>query len=121
MGHRARCYLLTALWFNEALPRSNPPLNSASSHARSSLIVPSPGHVFTARLLARSVEQREAVIKRFRLGQLWVLVCTDLMGRGVDFKGVNMVSAQLRIAATRRSTHLDGTVGNSRREPALLA
>ena len=23
--------------------------------------------------------------------QIWVLICTDLMGRGIDFKGVNMV------------------------------
>ena len=23
--------------------------------------------------------------------QIWVLICTDLMGRGMDFKGVNMV------------------------------
>ena len=23
--------------------------------------------------------------------QVWVLICTDLMGRGIDFRGVNMV------------------------------
>lgn len=23
--------------------------------------------------------------------QIWVLICTDLMGRGIDFKGVNLV------------------------------
>ena len=23
--------------------------------------------------------------------QIWVLICTDLLGRGIDFKGVNMV------------------------------
>ena len=23
--------------------------------------------------------------------QIWVLICTDLMGRGIDFKGVNTV------------------------------
>ena len=23
--------------------------------------------------------------------QIWILICTDLMGRGMDFKGVNMV------------------------------
>lgn len=23
--------------------------------------------------------------------QVWVLICTDLMGRGIDFKGVNLV------------------------------
>ncbi len=23
--------------------------------------------------------------------QIWVLICTDVMGRGIDFKGVNLV------------------------------
>ena len=23
--------------------------------------------------------------------QIWILICTDLMGRGIDFKGVNLV------------------------------
>ncbi|VDP81894.1 unnamed protein product [Echinostoma caproni] len=35
--------------------------------------------------------QRAAVIRAFREGQLNVLVCTDLLGRGIDFKGVSMV------------------------------
>jgi Helicase conserved C-terminal domain len=29
--------------------------------------------------------------RRFRVGDIWVLICTDLMARGVDFKGVQMV------------------------------
>lgn len=39
----------------------------------------------------RTPQQREEIIKRFRLGEIWILICTDLMARGVDFKGVNMV------------------------------
>ncbi|TPP59773.1 putative ATP-dependent RNA helicase DDX52 [Fasciola gigantica] len=35
--------------------------------------------------------QRAAVIRAFREGHLNVLVCTDLLGRGIDFKGVSMV------------------------------
>jgi ATP-dependent RNA helicase DDX52/ROK1 len=35
--------------------------------------------------------QREEIIRQFRMGDIWVLVCTDLMARGVDFKGVQMV------------------------------
>lgn len=27
----------------------------------------------------------------FRKGDIWVLICSDVMGRGVDFKGLNMV------------------------------
>lgn len=39
----------------------------------------------------RTQEQRDAVIRQFRSGEIWVLICTDLMARGIDFKGVNMV------------------------------
>ena len=35
--------------------------------------------------------QRENVIKNFRLGKIWVLIATDLLARGIDFKGVNSV------------------------------
>ncbi|CAI2736390.1 unnamed protein product [Schistosoma spindalis] len=35
--------------------------------------------------------QRASVIRAFREGQLHVLICTDLLGRGIDFKGVSMV------------------------------
>ena len=39
----------------------------------------------------RTKQQRDQVIKQFRAGRVWVLIATDLMARGVDFKGVNMV------------------------------
>ncbi|ETN18561.1 hypothetical protein PPTG_04135 [Phytophthora nicotianae INRA-310] len=39
----------------------------------------------------RTKEQRDDVIRRFRTGEVWVLICTDLMSRGMDFKAVNMV------------------------------
>jgi len=39
----------------------------------------------------RTQEQRDAIIRRFRRGETWVLICTDLMARGIDFKGVNLV------------------------------
>nr|CAG4651847.1 EOG090X06T3 [Triops cancriformis] len=35
--------------------------------------------------------ERENVVRSFRLGKIWVLICTELMGRGIDFKGVNLV------------------------------
>lgn len=35
--------------------------------------------------------QRDNVVKAFRQGKVWVLICTELMGRGIDFKGVNLV------------------------------
>lgn len=30
-------------------------------------------------------------MKGFRSGKVWVLICTELMGRGIDFKGVSVV------------------------------
>nr|CAG4643980.1 EOG090X06T3 [Lepidurus arcticus] len=39
----------------------------------------------------RTQLERENVVKSFRLGKTWVLICTELMGRGIDFKGVNLV------------------------------
>lgn len=34
---------------------------------------------------------RDEIIKQFRTGDIWVLICTDLMARGIDFKTVNSV------------------------------
>lgn len=34
---------------------------------------------------------REEILKKFDEGEIWVLVATDLMARGVDFKMVNLV------------------------------
>ena len=34
-------------------------------------------------------EERDEIIKQFRLGKIWILICTDLMSRGIDFKTVN--------------------------------
>ncbi|GBG65250.1 hypothetical protein CBR_g50292 [Chara braunii] len=39
----------------------------------------------------RTQAQREAVLDNFRRGEVWVLIATDVMARGMDFKGVNTV------------------------------
>ncbi|KAK6463966.1 ATP-dependent RNA helicase ROK1 [Scheffersomyces coipomensis] len=39
----------------------------------------------------RTPKQREEVIKRFKNGDIWVLITTDVIARGVDFKGINLV------------------------------
>lgn len=39
----------------------------------------------------RTQAQRDATVKAFREGRVWVLICTELIGRGIDFKGVNLV------------------------------
>merc|ERR1711972_1133388 len=39
----------------------------------------------------RTKSQRDNTIKAFRAGKIWMLICTDLMARGVDFKCVETV------------------------------
>ncbi|KAK0152671.1 putative ATP-dependent RNA helicase DDX52 [Merluccius polli] len=39
----------------------------------------------------RTQQQRDNVMKSFRSGDIWVLICTALLARGIDFKGVNLV------------------------------
>ncbi|KAN0063864.1 RNA-dependent ATPase rok1 [Thecaphora frezii] len=39
----------------------------------------------------RPKAQREGVISAFKRGDVWVLICTELMARGIDFKGVQLV------------------------------
>eukprot|EP00897_Mesotaenium_endlicherianum_P001348 jgi/Mesen1/1240/ME000129S00344 len=39
----------------------------------------------------RTQAQREAAVDKFRAGKTWVLIATDIMGRGMDFKGVSCV------------------------------
>ncbi|CAH1757511.1 8900_t:CDS:10 [Entrophospora sp. SA101] len=39
----------------------------------------------------RTKAQRDSIILNFRKGKIWVLITTELMARGMDFKGVNLV------------------------------
>jgi len=39
----------------------------------------------------RSRTARDNAVAKFRRGETWVLICTDLVARGVDFRAVNMV------------------------------
>lgn len=48
------------------------------------------GPIFLERSI-ESILQREEAIHKFRTGQLWVLICTEVLSRGIDFKGVNLV------------------------------
>jgi ATP-dependent RNA helicase DDX52/ROK1 len=36
-------------------------------------------------------KQREDTIKGVKMGEVWILVCTEVMARGMDFKGVREV------------------------------
>ena len=40
---------------------------------------------------AQTTPQREEIVRDFRRGKIWFLITTELMGRGMDFKGVSVV------------------------------
>lgn len=77
----------------------------------------------------RTPKQRDEVIKRFKNGDIWVLITTDVLARGVDFKGVNLVinydvpqSAQAyvhRIGRTGRGTNVGRAVTFFTKEDSL--
>lgn len=39
----------------------------------------------------RTQAQRNRTVEKFRTGEVWILITTELMSRGIDFKGVNLV------------------------------
>lgn len=39
----------------------------------------------------RPQAQRDRVVRAFRAGQVWVLICTEVLARGLDFQGVGLV------------------------------
>ncbi|KAK8761104.1 hypothetical protein V5799_027630 [Amblyomma americanum] len=39
----------------------------------------------------RPQAQRDRVVRAFRSGQVWVLICTEVLARGLDFQGVGLV------------------------------
>jgi ATP-dependent RNA helicase DDX52/ROK1 len=39
----------------------------------------------------RTKEDRDRIVQRFAEAKIWVLVCTDVMSRGIDFRGVQLV------------------------------
>jgi ATP-dependent RNA helicase DDX52/ROK1 len=39
----------------------------------------------------RSQAQRDLAVQKFRTGKVWVLIATELVARGMDFKGVSLV------------------------------
>jgi ATP-dependent RNA helicase DDX52/ROK1 len=39
----------------------------------------------------KSKQERDSILERFQKGEIWALIATDLIARGIDFKGVNLV------------------------------
>lgn len=73
-----------ALIFVQSIPRAQ------ALHAEILYDLPTPGR--TAVLHASLTDSARAdTMARFRRGDIWVLITTDLLARGVDFRGVRLV------------------------------
>ena len=60
--------------------------------------------------------KRSEVMARFRKGQIWVLITTDLLSRGVDFRGVNGVVNYDIPTTSAAYVHRVGRTGRAGRE-----
>jgi ATP-dependent RNA helicase DDX52/ROK1 len=59
---------------------------------------------------------RESVMTRFRKGEIWVLITTDLLSRGVDFRGVNGVVNYDIPTSSAAYVHRVGRTGRAGRQ-----
>ncbi|CCH40885.1 ATP-dependent RNA helicase [Wickerhamomyces ciferrii] len=64
----------------------------------------------------RTQIQRQKIIERFRKGEIWVLICTDVLARGIDFKGVNLVINYDVPNSAQAYVHRIGRTGRGGRE-----
>jgi ATP-dependent RNA helicase DDX52/ROK1 len=63
-----------------------------------------------------SSSAREAIMTRFRRGEIWVLITTDLLSRGVDFRGLNGVVNYDVPSSAAAYVHRVGRTGRAGRE-----
>ncbi|KAH6692641.1 P-loop containing nucleoside triphosphate hydrolase protein [Plectosphaerella plurivora] len=59
---------------------------------------------------------RASIMRRFRAGDIWVLITTDLLARGVDFAGVNGIVNYDIPGSTAAYVHRAGRTGRAGRE-----
>ncbi|SCU83430.1 LAME_0C05160g1_1 [Lachancea meyersii CBS 8951] len=68
----------------------------------------------------RTQIQRAKIIERFRTGEIWCLICTDVLARGVDFKGVNLVINYDVPRSAQSYVHRIGRTGRNGREGTAI-
>lgn len=66
-----------------------------------------------------SDSQRSEIMKGFRKGEIWILVTTDLLARGVDFRGINGVVNYDIPTSAAVYVHRVGRTGRAGREGGL--
>lgn len=62
---------------------------------------------------------RSAVVRKFRAGQVWVLITTDVLARGIDFAGVNGVVNYDVPGSAAAYVHRAGRTGRAGRQGGL--
>ncbi|EFW98803.1 ATP dependent RNA helicase [Grosmannia clavigera kw1407] len=62
---------------------------------------------------------RAAVVRRFRAGEVWVLITTDVLARGIDFAGVNGVVNYDVPGSAAAYVHRAGRTGRAGRQGGL--
>ncbi|CAK7215424.1 RNA-dependent ATPase rok1 [Sporothrix bragantina] len=62
---------------------------------------------------------RSAVVRKFRAGQIWVLITTDVLARGIDFAGVNGVVNYDVPGSAAAYVHRAGRTGRAGRQGGL--
>lgn len=60
--------------------------------------------------------QRSDIMRRFRLGEVWVLITTDVLARGVDLAGINGVVSYDVPSSAAAYVHRAGRTGRAGRE-----
>jgi ATP-dependent RNA helicase DDX52/ROK1 len=63
----------------------------------------------------QSVSVRDQVLRRFRVGEIWLLICSELLARGVDLKCVNTVVNYDVPCSTSSYVHRVGRTGRAGR------
>ncbi|PWN25555.1 P-loop containing nucleoside triphosphate hydrolase protein [Jaminaea rosea] len=63
----------------------------------------------------RSRSEREGVLRSFKQGKVWLLICTEVMARGLDFKGVDLVINYDLPTSTESYVHRVGRTGRAGR------
>lgn len=59
---------------------------------------------------------RDSIMKRFRKNEVWILITTDLLSRGIDFRGVNGVVNYDIPTSSAAYVHRAGRTGRAGRE-----
>ena len=62
---------------------------------------------------SRSNSERDRVVENFQAGRIWILICTDVVARGIDFKGVKMVVNWDVPTTVQRYVHRVGRCGRA--------